>query len=520
MRRRWKADDSEKTSGIVASVPCVDESPQSYVSRSWWKHVICSLFGIVAIFVSLSMGHAEVYCRRIRVDDRKLIVGFARRNVTPKAAMWLSGFASRSRSLSSAEASMSSQALRVRAMSLQSPDVNSDQALVLVALDLIGADKQLTDRIFSRIQTDLGYSRASVRLCFSHTHSGPFVGENLFPLAPDDDKHKSQVESYAKELEDAIVDVIRDATTGSSVRLAYAHYGEGYAALAVNRRQVKETDFDGNFRGDTEDRVPVLWFEALDSGEPIGGVFGYSAHASVATSTYLFHGDYPGVASAELEKKFGGVWLFLCGVAGDQNIYPRGSLDEALRHGLSLASEVSKVVLKTESETTGGNLDLGNGLESIHEFISLPFRARLRALDLRRMSRSRGSADKYARRMARHWLDLLGKQSERKSLTPSVYADYPISLWRIGNLEIVFLGGEPTLGYVAALAQCMNVSWVVGYSDDVMGYVGTAEVLEEGLREGSDRAAIYYGLPSAWNPVVEEIIVNAVCRLSNHAISA
>lgn len=514
LRRRRRADAPESASATVTKESCAEGDARTCVVPFFWKFLICC-FLCVGVYVSaVSRTRRANYSQEIRSDDAKLLVGFASRDVTPQKAMWLSGFASRSRPLSSEEVLMSSKSLLVRAMSVRSADLNLDSTLILVAIDLIGADKRLSDRIYARIRAELGYSRASVRLCFSHTHSGPFVSENLFPLAPDDDEHKSLVDSYAKDLERVIVDVIRDATNLSTTQLARAHYNAGYATLAVNRRQIKEAEFDGTTRGDTEDGVSVLWFVAVDTGNPIGGTFGYSAHASVATSTYRFHGDYPGVASAELEKKFGGSWLFVCGVAGDQNVYPRGSLDLAVKHGTSLAAEVSNIMSRTRSGLASSSLSTGTGLQSTHEFISLPYRVRYNARNLKRMSRSQGSSEVYTRRMAGHWLDTFDGRNDRKSLTPAAYEGYPISLWRIGRLQIVFLGGEPTLGYIAALTQCVNVSWVVGYSDDVMGYVGTAEVLREGLREGSDRAAIYYGLPAAWNPIVEDLIVSAVCRLS------
>jgi neutral ceramidase len=52
-------------------------------------------------------------------------------------------------------------------------------------------------------------------------------------------------------------------------------------------------------------------------------------------------------------------------------------------------------------------------------------------------------------------------------------------------------------------------TWVAGYANDVMAYIPSERVLQEGGYEGAT-AMIYYGLPTTWKPGVEAIIVDAV----------
>lgn len=435
------------------------------------------------------------------------LVGFARSDITPNTSLWLSGFASRTRGPSPEEVASSSGTLAVRALALR-PMERSPGPVVLVALDVIGADAAFSDHVFERLRSELGLERPCVRLCFSHTHSGPVVGDNLFPLAPEGEEHRRAVAAYAVALAQAIVDTVRRSLRQDGMTLSRARFGTGAGDLAVNRRQVREAEFDGSRRGETDDAVPVLWFERVDDASVVGGVFGYAAHATVVTSGYEYSADYPGYASAALEGEGGpgGTWLFVCGVGGDQNIYPRGGLADARRHGASLASHVLHVVRRRGAAVRGGGGASVSGIGAAHAFVPLPFRVRLSRRELRRLSRRR-DAEPTARRMARRWLDTLESGDSRDAeMTPAVYARYPIAVWRVGAVRIAFLGGEPTVGFGAALRREAGVDWVVGYTDDVMGYVATEDVLIEGLREGSDRAAVYYGLPAAWDPAVERTI--------------
>jgi neutral ceramidase len=446
------------------------------------------------------------------------LVGTAREDLTPTTPIWLSGFASRSRMPTDAETALSSGALQMRVLALRQNATAS--ALVLVSLDLIGADARLTDRIYARLLDELGLQRAAVRLCFSHTHSGPVVGRMLFPLVPEGEVARAV--DYADWLVGAVVNTISRALRFERMTVAYAYYATGRCSIAVNRRQSREAAFvEKSSRGVTDDSVPVLWFRTNDdhlgaggSGRIVAGVFGYAAHATVVTSGYTYSGDYPAAAAAALEgtgggnASVGGTWLFLAGPGGDQNIYPRGTAALALQHGLAVAASVARV-LDVKTRAAALPVCSRQGVEAGHLFVPLPFRLQRTRRELRKMASGRQN-DVYTKRMARHWL--LTGMARLAPKTPPTYERYPLSAWRFGWLHIVFAGGEPTIGY-AELLRRAGANWVVGYADDVMGYVGTRDVVEEGKREGSDRAAVYYGLPVTWSAVVEDVIVGAVRSL-------
>ena len=55
--------------------------------------------------------------------------------------------------------------------------------------------------------------------------------------------------------------------------------------------------------------------------------------------------------------------------------------------------------------------------------------------------------------------------------------------------------------------------WVTAYANDVMAYIPSERVLQEGGYEG-DTSMVVYGLPAKWAPGLEDKIVHAVHDLA------
>jgi hypothetical protein len=97
---------------------------------------------------------------------------------------------------------------------------------------------------------------------------------------------------------------------------------------------------------------------------------------------------------------------------------------------------------------------------------------------------------------------------------PSSTYPYPIAQWRLGtDVTWVFLGGEVVVDYALKIKMADPRIWVAGYANDVMAYIPSLRVLREGGYEGRD-AMVYYGLPSAWAPTVEDQVLEEVRRQS------
>lgn len=55
--------------------------------------------------------------------------------------------------------------------------------------------------------------------------------------------------------------------------------------------------------------------------------------------------------------------------------------------------------------------------------------------------------------------------------------------------------------------------FVMGYSNDVMGYIPSATILKEGGYEGASSQMVY-GLPSVWDASVPELIYEEIDKLA------
>jgi hypothetical protein len=118
-------------------------------------------------------------------------------------------------------------------------------------------------------------------------------------------------------------------------------------------------------------------------------------------------------------------------------------------------------------------------------------------------------ANRYVAMRARMLLEAI---DAGQPLSPTY--PYPVQRWQLGDgPQWYFLGGEVVVEYALRIKaeQGAERTWVAGYSNDVMAYIPSRRVLNEGGYEGGG-AMVYYGLPTAWSPQVESQIVEEVRR--------
>jgi hypothetical protein len=92
-----------------------------------------------------------------------------------------------------------------------------------------------------------------------------------------------------------------------------------------------------------------------------------------------------------------------------------------------------------------------------------------------------------------------------------------VQVVRFGNsLTFVGLAGETVVDYALRLKRELPGSplWVAGYCNDVMTYIPSRRVLEEGGYEGVD-AIKFTSLPGPWAPSLEERIIGEVHKQLN-----
>ncbi len=428
------------------------------------------------------------WCPAIQAAPWK--TGVAKTNITPKEAIWMSGYASRDRP---AEGKLTD--LWAKALVLEDP---LGHRAVLVTLDLIGLHRELSLQIRKEICEKHGFELRQIALACSHTHTGPVVGTNLKPMYELDERQWGLIEDYANRLKKDIVIVVGEALKRMAPSELF--WGVGRATFAVNRRENPEPEVtrlreEGKLKGPVDHDVPVL--KVASGGKMVAIVVGYACHATVL-SFYQYSGDYPGFAQIELEKAYpGATAMFWAGCGADQNPLPRREVELARKYGRELA-EGARAILEQPMQPISGELD--TRYEEIELSLSeLPGR--------KKIEETAKSSNRYERGRAKLLLEQLEKNGRLRPTYP-----YPIQTWRLGSdLLFVLLGGEVVVDFSLRLKRELppGKTWVAGFTNDVMAYIPSRRVLEEGRYEGGG-AMVYYGLPTTWAPEVEEDVMGKI----------
>lgn len=409
--------------------------------------------------------------------------GAAAVDITPKEPMWLAGWAAR-------RAPASRTALELRAKALALEDVHGGR-VVIVTADLIAIPREIAEAVASRVQQHGGLPRERLLFNASHTHTGPEIRPDKVPFFEIPAEFAAKIPSYVTHLIDRMAEVIMAAL--SRLEPASLHVGSRRATFAANRR---------NAAGPVDHDVPLLTARRPD-GSVLATLFGYACHNLTLPSSFCeYHGDYAGVAQAELETEFAGATaLFLAGAGADQDPAPRGGIEWAVEHGRALAAAVAGGV-RVPARTVASEVAVA--FENVTlELSPIPSTAELEA-DTR-------CDDPPRRRKAAHLLALC---AEKRPLPTTLRC--PVQVLRLGGeILLIALGGEPVVDYARRFKAEFRGSevWVAGYANDMFGYLPTRAVQREGGYEGG-RAALWSALPAPVAATSEERIVDAVHRLA------
>ncbi len=420
--------------------------------------------------------------------------GAARAKITPEEPIWMAGFASRNHPSEGAL-----HDIWAKALALRDPDGKTG---VLITLDLCSIDRELSLRVHEAIEKAHGLDRAGVVLNCSHTHSGPVLDRNLIGMYPLDDAQRAVISRYTQRLEATLIDIADKAV--QSLAPASVSWGMGHCDFAVNRRnnvQAKVVELRDKLAlaGPSDHDVPVLAVHDAD-GNLKTVVCVYSCHCT-SMSSYQINGDYAGFTQIALESRYPGTQaMFATGCGADQNPLPRSTVELSEKYGNQLADAVSQVL-------AGKLRPIAGVWSQSYEEIPLAFGE---IPDRASWEKDLESPTLAARNRAKEMLATL----DRGEAIPTTYP-YPVQLWRLGpDLDWIFLGGEVTVGYALRLKGNLGTSrtFVSGYSNDVMGYVPTKVVLDEGGYEGGD-SMVYFGRPAPWSAQVEDHIIATVRKL-------
>ncbi len=419
--------------------------------------------------------------------------GTARARITPEKPLWMAGYAARTQ-----PADGTLHDLWVKALSLED---SAGHRVVLVTLDLIGLPANMYDKICGQLESRCGLQRRQVMLNASHTHSGPVMRQALWDIYPLDDRQRAMIEEYSSFVEDTIVATVMESLSSPTAVVLSA--SEGKATFGANRRENSEADaVAARARGESpkgvsDSSVPVLAVRT-PQGALKAVVFGYACH-STTLSIQQWNGDYAGFTQIDLERAHPDAqMMFFAGCGADQNPMPRRTVELCRRHGRELAEAVERVIADPMRPIPA---ELG----SAFEFITLDFGPTPTQAELEKTATRENYQGRWATR-------LLGRMAAGESLETSYR--YPVQVWKLGGEQLwISLGGEVTVDYALRFkAQYGPTTWTAGYSNDVMAYIPSQRVWEEGGYEAG--AFSVYGLPAAgWATGVEQRISDSVARL-------
>jgi hypothetical protein len=371
-------------------------------------------------------------------------------------------------------------------------------------MDLIGVPAGFRDDVVDACRERYKLPPESILLNASHTHCGPELRVFKIRHYGAGAGREAQAIEYTRGLVQKVVGLIgRTLDRLEPAKLEVTHARAGFA---MNRRLPTERGVINSPYpdGPVDHEVPVL--KVLGADDELRAVlFGYACH-NTTLSFYQFCGDYAGYAQEYLEAAHpNATCLFLMGCGGDQNPYPRRTLDLAKQHGRALANAVETALEARQPRTVSGPLRVA--VDDVVLEFQKPSDEVLR--------QRAESGNKYERRHAERLLAEL----EEDGRIRTEYA-FPVQVAQFGDdLTLVALPGEAVVDYSLRLKKEFAAEekdgprvWVAGYSNHVFGYLPSRRVLREGGYEGGG-AMIYSAYPGPFTESVEERVVGTAREL-------
>jgi len=466
----------------------LEHLPRSFSSRA-------AAFSCVGLLALLGGSTAAT------ADESAWRAGAADVVITPEKNIWMAGYASRDHPAEGKETDLHGKALALE-------DAQGAR-LVIVTLDLIGVPLELREGLERRCGEAYKLPPEGLLLNASHTHSGPEFRVGRSSGYGGDLNRTKDGEDYGRWLEDQLFEVIGKAI--DKLEPAKLGYSYARAGFAMNRRLPTPSGFRNspNPDGAVDQDVPVLTVKGED-GELRAVVFGYACH-NTTLALYDWNADYAGYAQEYIQESHpGALALFMMGCGGDQNPYPRGTVELCKQHGRALANAV-EVALGVAPKVIQGPL------RSIYAKVDLDYSPIPTREEFEKRLESSNRVE------AGHAKRFLAKLDAGETL-PTSYP-CPVQVVRFGDdLILAAIGGETLVEYSLRLKRELAGSpaavWVAGYSNDVMGYVPCKRVREEGGYEAAD-AMLYSSVhPAPWDPSLEDRIISKILELNQALQSA
>lgn len=424
------------------------------------------------------------------VTDQRLLAGAARVEITPNTAQWLDGFGNRT-----TPSEGTYLPIFVRALALR-----HDQTSVLIlSAEVLAFASDRVASLKARIRAATGVPEDAIVLAATHTHCAPRVCQMVMPGVVDSD--------YVESLEDACLEAALGAVTQLAPAQVTASRGRD-EQLGVNRRVVTDAGVTmlPNREGPRDPDVDTLWFAQANgtdgSEEALLASLTVIACHPTSMGGPLIGGDYPGFLMREVERQTGGIALFLLGGAGDVRpcfLSEAGSFRQAILAEVREAGERLAEVALQGRETARRLTASVLGVARV--WMDAPLETPPELAEWKRQAANDPNP------LTRQWATRMLEQNPRESIPFELQA---VSLG--DDLTLLCWPGEIASSYALWAKQTVENTGVTqpgllvaAYCNGAVGYVSTREMYPYGGYEvrGSH---IYYGLPAAYAPEVDETL--------------
>lgn len=429
-----------------------------------------------------------------------LRAGVARSDITPPIGIGHAGWGAQAHQ----RAAGVDLPLWVTALAL----AQDDTVTVIVDIDCMYLFEPEAQAVRDRIVEMTGLAAHSIRISYTHTHSGPVSGSTWSAWMSEG---AELVPAYDARIADEAAGVVWSAIRRlQPVRMST---GSGTSDISINRRFQRPEDdvvvVGRNPEGPVDREVQVIRFDT-ESGAPLATVVCFACHPiTVGPDCDLITPDYPGAMKRVVETATGSTCLFLQGAAGD--IGPvrgvaRNGLHEYKRLGAMLGHEVNRIwwgmELPARSEQYESTLESGAPLAMYTETpVPDPDRhLRVISRTVELPTRQIGDPDTFEREFRAHITELERMRTEgteaeikqqtmlakragmRAGLSRNVAnrPQWPVELHAIAlgpNVALIGMAAEPfsEIGMTIKAQSPFATTLVSGYTGVGWAYLPTAD---------------------------------------------
>lgn len=410
-----------------------------------------------------------------------LKAGFARTDITPPLGAPLAG----SYKLRNADGIL--DPVYLNALALR----EGEQTLVIIAADVQMTRQEACDALRDRIAERTGVPADHVLINSLHSHTSVRIGGKVGPDSSviGDLAYLDVLYRKFCDVAQMAIDDLADATCGTAVQPAVAdisfvrRYILKDGTLKTNPGAYTPDEIEGPAAG-SDNNVRLVRFGR--EGKKDIALVNFACHPDVIGGTKV-SADWPGFVRRFVEEEHGADCILLNGFQGDTNHvnfmvekekrFPKGKgYPHAAYMGRVIADTVNLIWDKTKTQEKGGLY-----AEMRYVFNKCSTRGEEHYAECRAFY-ERYKSGAYDVRKTPSGIDL--PEAARIARIPEqpVYHKVPVTVFGIGDLALVGLGGEPFTEYAYALRDAFPDKFILTATcaNGGEGYLPSAKAFEQG----------------------------------------